>query len=116
MPGFGLSLGITIFWLSFIVLIPLTAVFVEERERRLGRSSARAAARPTRARFLRVTFGAALIAAAINVVFGLLVAWVLVRYEFPRKRLFGALVDLPFALPDRGRRHRADRALCRYRD
>jgi sulfate transport system permease protein len=98
LPGFSLSLGITIFWLSFIVLIPLTAVFLkgasggwEEFARATFSSRALAS--------YRVTFGAALIASAINVAFGLLIAWVLVRYEFPLKRLIGALVDLPFALP-----------------
>ena len=97
-PGLGLALGITVFWLSFIVLIPLAAVFAKSASG--GWHDFADAAFSDRAlASYRVTFGAALIAAGINVVFGLLVAWVLVRYDFPLKRLMGALVDLPFALP-----------------
>ena len=98
LPGFGLSLGITIFWLSFIVLIPLAAVFAKSTTEGWDAFWA-AAASPRALASYRVTFGAAILAAAINCVFGLLVAWVLVRYDFPLKRLFGALIDLPFALP-----------------
>ena len=98
LPGLNLSLGITVFWLSFIVLVPLAAVFVKSASGGWD-EFARAAFSSRALASYRVTFGAALIAAAINVVFGLLVAWVLVRYEFPLKRLMGALVDLPFALP-----------------
>jgi sulfate transport system permease protein len=98
MPGFGLSLGLTILWLSLIVLVPLSAVFVKSATG--GWSAFWAAAISERAlAAYRVSFGAAAIAAAINSVFGLLVAWVLVRYKFPLKRLFNAFVDLPFALP-----------------
>jgi sulfate transport system permease protein len=98
LPGFGLAMGITIFWLSFIVLIPLVAVFM--RSGSGGWDTFWAAAGSPRAlASYRLTFGAALIAAAVNAVFGLLVAWVLVRYNFPGKKLIGALVDLPFALP-----------------
>jgi sulfate transport system permease protein len=98
LPGLGLSLGITIFWLSFIVLVPLAAVFVKSTgDGWHGFWAAAGSARALAA--YRVTFGSALLAAAINGVFGLLVAWVLVRYDFPFKRLFGALIDLPFALP-----------------
>ena len=98
LPGLGLSLGITIFWLSFIVLIPLSAVFVKSASG--GWHTFWAAAWSPRAMAsYRLTFGASFAAAAINSVFGLLVAWVLVRYDFPGKRLFGALIDLPFALP-----------------
>ena len=98
LPGFGLSLGITIFWLSIIVLIPLAAVFAKSAAE--GWDAFWAAAGSERAlASYRLTFGAALLAAAVNCVFGLLVAWVLVRYHFPGKRLLGALVDLPFALP-----------------
>jgi len=98
LPGFGLSLGITIFWLSAIVLIPLSAVFLKSTTN--GWDAFWAAAGSARAlASYRLTFGAALLAAAVNCIFGLLVAWVLVRYSFPFKRLFGALVDLPFALP-----------------
>ena len=98
LPGFGLTLGITLFWLSFIVLVPLSAV--------VARSSAggwshfwEAAASARALAAYRVSFGVSFIAAAANCVFGLMIAWVLVRYHFPAKRLLGALIDLPFALP-----------------
>jgi len=98
LPGLGLSLGITIFWLSFIVLIPLSAVFLKSTTN--GWDAFWAAAGSARAlASYRLTFGASLLAAAVNCVFGLLVAWVLVRYDFRFKRLLGSLVDLPFALP-----------------
>ena len=98
LPGLGLSFGITVFWLSFIVLIPLSAVFAKSASGGWG-AFADAAFSARAIASYKLTFGAALLAAAINAVFGLLVAWVLVRYDFPAKRLFGALVDLPFALP-----------------
>lgn len=98
LPGFGLSLGITILWLSLIVLIPLSAVFVKSISE--GWTSFWiAAASPRALAAYRLSFGAAAIAAAINCVFGLLVAWVLVRYSFGGRRLLSALIDLPFALP-----------------
>jgi sulfate transport system permease protein len=98
LPGFGLSLGITILWLSIIVLIPLSAVFVKSGSE--GWSTFWAAAGSPRAlAAYRLSFGAAAIAGLINCVFGLLVAWVLVRYHFVGRRLFSALIDLPFALP-----------------
>ena len=98
LPGFGLSLGITILWLSLIVLIPLAAVFVKSASDGWG-AFWTAAGSPRALAAYRLSFGAAAIGAAINCVFGLLVAWVLVRYQFPGRRLFSALVDLPFALP-----------------
>lgn len=98
LPGLGLSMGITIFWLSFIVLIPLSAVFAKSLAGGWDAFWAAAGAERTIASY-KLSFGAALLAAAINTVFGLLVAWVLVRYEFTGKRLFGAVIDLPFALP-----------------
>ena len=98
LPGFTLSLGITLFWLSVIVLIPLSAVFA--RSAAGGWQAFLAAAVSDRAlAAYKLSFGAALIGAAINCVFGLIVAWVLVRYDFPGKRLLGAAIDLPFALP-----------------
>jgi sulfate transport system permease protein len=98
LPGFGLSLGITILWLSLIVLIPLSAVFVKSGSD--GWHSFWAAAGSPRAlAAYRLSFGAAALAAAVNCVFGLLVAWVLVRYSFAGRRLLSALIDLPFALP-----------------
>ncbi|MFL6734054.1 MAG: sulfate ABC transporter permease subunit CysT [Sphingomicrobium sp.] len=98
LPGFGLSMGITIFWLSLIVLLPLAAVFIRSGSGGWD-AFASAAFAPRSIASYKLTFGAAFLAAGVNAVFGLLVAWVLVRYEFPGKRLFGALVDLPFALP-----------------
>ena len=98
LPGFGLSLGITILWLSLIVLIPLTAVFVKSISE--GWQTFWAAAGSPRAlAAYRLSFGAAALAAAVNCIFGLLVAWVLVRYRFAGRRLLSALIDLPFALP-----------------
>lgn len=98
MPGLALSLGITIAWLSIIVLIPLSTVFA--RSAGNGWDEFWAAAGSARALdAYRLSFGGALVAATVNLVFGLLVAWVLVRYRFPGKRLFGAMIDLPFALP-----------------
>ena len=98
LPGFGLSLGITILWLSLIVLIPLSAVFVKAFGEG-GQNFLAAAASPRALAAYRLSFGAAALAALINCVFGLLVAWVLVRYRFPGRRLLSALIDLPFALP-----------------
>ena len=98
LPGFGLSLGYTVAYLSLIVLIPLAAVFLKAGS--LGFEHFwQAATSPRVLASYRLSFGAALIAALINAVFGLLLAWVLVRYAFPGKRLVDALVDLPFALP-----------------
>ena len=98
LPGFGLSLGSTVFWLSLIILIPLSAVFLKSASD--GWETFRHAAFSERAiAAYRLSFAAAAIAAAINCVFGLLVAWVLVRYRFAGRRLVGALIDLPFALP-----------------
>jgi len=98
LPGAGLSVGITFFWLSFIVLIPLSAVFAKSLSGGWDAFASAAFAPRTLASY-RVTFGAALLAAAANSVFGLLIAWVVVRYDFPLKMVFGALIDLPFALP-----------------
>ncbi|MBK7849526.1 MAG: sulfate ABC transporter permease subunit CysT [Zoogloea sp.] len=98
LPGFGLSLGYTLAWLSLIVLIPLAAVFFKAGS--LGFDHFwDAATSPRVLASYRLSFGASLIAAGINAVFGLMLAWVLVRYSFPGKRLVDALVDLPFALP-----------------
>ncbi len=98
LPGFGLSLGYTLAYLSLIVLIPLTAVFFKAGS--LGFEHFwEAATSPRVLASYKLSFGASLIAAAVNAVFGLLLAWALVRYSFPGKRLVDALVDLPFALP-----------------
>lgn len=97
-PGFGLSFGFTLIWLSLIVLIPLSAIFV--RAAGMGWHEFVAVGLSPRAvAAYRLSFGAAAAAAGVNAVFGLLVAWVLVRYDFPGKRVVNALVDLPFALP-----------------
>lgn len=98
MPGLGLTLGVTLLWLGLLVLLPIVAVVV--RSLGLGPAYfAQVAFSPRALAAYRLSFGAALAAAAINGVFGLLIAWVLVRYSFPGKRLASALVDLPFALP-----------------
>ncbi len=98
LPGFALSLGYSVFYLSLLVLVPLAACFLKAASltpaqfwNTVWNERARAA--------YSLTFGASLTAAGANAVLGLLVAWVLVRYAFPFKRLFDALVDLPFALP-----------------
>lgn len=98
LPGFGLTLGYTIFYLSVIVLIPIAGLFLRVFEMswadfwRLATTDRALAA-------YRLTFGASLVAAIVNCFFGSIVAWVLVRYQFPGKRLLDALVDFPFALP-----------------
>jgi sulfate/thiosulfate transport system permease protein len=98
LPGFSLSLGYAVFYLSALVLIPLAACFVKAAS--LTWSEFLAAVWNDAARSAyALTFGASLAAAAVNAALGLLVAWVLVRYRFPGQRLFDALVDLPFALP-----------------
>jgi len=97
-PGFGLSLGFTIFYLALLVLIPLSAIFLKTFTMSWGAFVSAVTSDRVMASY-RLSFGAALIAAAINVVFGGIVAWVLVRYQFPGKRFIDALVDLPFALP-----------------
>jgi len=97
-PGFGLTLGLTLTYLSLIVLIPLSALFLRTFELTWDEFWAKVTSPRALAAF-RLSFGAALVAALVNAVFGLLVAWVLVRYRFPLKRLVDAFVDLPFALP-----------------
>ncbi|MCU0838630.1 MAG: sulfate ABC transporter permease subunit CysT [Rhodospirillales bacterium] len=98
LPGFGPALGFTLSYLGLIVLIPLAALVLRPWE--LGFAGFVAAVTEPRVlAALRLSFGASLIAAAINAVFGLIVAWILVRYRFPGKRVVDALVDLPFALP-----------------
>jgi sulfate transport system permease protein len=98
LPGFGPALGFTLLYLSLVVLIPLSAAFFKTTA--LGWEGFwRTATEPRVMASYRLTFGAAFAGAAINAVFGFLVAWVLVRYSFPGKRLVDALVDLPFALP-----------------
>jgi sulfate/thiosulfate transport system permease protein len=98
LPGFRLSLGYTLFYLSVLVLIPLAACFLKASS--LTAEQFWAAVWTPRARAAYgLTVGTSSIAAALDIVFGVLIAWVLVRYRFPLKRLFDALIDLPFALP-----------------
>jgi sulfate transport system permease protein len=98
LPGFGPTMGYTIFYLSLIVLIPLSALVFKTAGLTWHEFVTTVTAPRVMASY-RITFGAALFAAVINALFGTLVAWVLVRYSFPGKRLVDALVDLPFALP-----------------
>ena len=98
LPGFGLSLGFTLFYLCLIVLIPLSAAFIRTFSLTWDQFWA-IVTTPRVIASYQLTFGASLIGATINTVFGLIVAWVLVRYTFPGKRVLDALVDLPFALP-----------------
>ena len=98
LPGFGLSLGFTLAYLGLIVLIPLAAAFIKTA----GLSWAdfwAAAASPRVVASYKLSFGVSLLAALVNACFGLILAWVLVRYTFPSRRIVDALVDLPFALP-----------------
>ena len=98
LPGFDLALGFTLLYLSFIVLIPLSAAFLKTFTMTWP-AFWEAVSSPRVVASYRLTFGASLAAALLNLVFGLVVAWVLVRYDFPFKRIVDALVDLPFALP-----------------
>lgn len=98
LPGFGLTLGITLFWLSLIVLIPFAVLFgwasqpgIEGFIKTIGHERV--------IHSLYITFGSSLLAVLINVVFGVMTAWVLVRYSFPGKKIIDAFIDLPFALP-----------------
>jgi sulfate transport system permease protein len=98
LPGFGLSLGYAMLYLSLLVLIPLTTIFWKSTS--MGWAHFWTAATDARVMAAyRLTFGAAFVAACLNAVFGLLVAWVLARYTFPGRKLVDGLVDLPFALP-----------------
>jgi sulfate transport system permease protein len=98
LPGFKLTLGYTLFYLCLIVLIPLSALVLKTFTLTWDQFWA-AVASPRVVASYQLTFGASLVAALVNVVFGLLLAWVLVRYPFPCKKVVDALVDLPFALP-----------------
>lgn len=98
LPGFGLSLGLTLAWLGLIVLVPLAALALRPWEIGIGGVLATLADARVLAAF-RLSFGGALLAALVSVPIGLLLAWVVTRYSFPGRRLLDALVDLPFALP-----------------
>ena len=98
LPGFGLTMGFTLLYLSLIVLIPLSATFLKTAAMSWDQFWS-TVTEPRALASYRLSFGASLIGAAINMVFGMLAAWVLVRYSFPGKRVVDAMVDLPFALP-----------------
>jgi sulfate transport system permease protein len=97
-PGFGLTLGLTLSWLGLLVLLPLAALIVKTANLGLAGFLATVTT-PRVTAALRLSFGLSFLAAALNTVFGLLIAWVLVRYQFSFRRLVEALVDIPFALP-----------------
>src|SRR5713101_2076083 len=97
-PGFGITLGLTLTWLALIVLIPLAGLFIRTAELTPDQFIAVITSRRT-VNALTLSFGISLIAACINLVFGTIVVWALVRYDFPLRRLFDAIVDIPFALP-----------------
>jgi sulfate/thiosulfate transport system permease protein len=98
LPGFGLTMGLTLTWLSVIVLIPLAGLFIKSMELSLDQFWGIITSRRT-LNALRVSFGLAFAAASVNLVMGTIIVWALVRYRFPGRRLFDAIVDVPFALP-----------------
>jgi sulfate transport system permease protein len=98
LPGFSLTMGITLFYLSVIVLIPMAALFLKTTQLSWSEFFRVVTTERAMAAY-RITFGASFIAALINAIFGTILAWVLVRYEFPGKKFIDALVDFPFALP-----------------
>src|SRR5438093_8100770 len=98
LPGFGLAMGVTLTYVGLVILIPLSTLVLETATLSPRRFVEVVTSPRTLAAF-RLSFGASFVAASINAVFGLLVAWVLERYRFPGKRLVDGLVDLPFALP-----------------
>ena len=98
LPGFGLTLGFTTFFLSAVVLLPLAALVLLAASTPLQQLLA-AVASPRALASYELSFGGALLAACINLVFGFIIAWTLVRYEFPARKLMDAVIDLPFALP-----------------
>lgn len=97
-PGFGITMGFTLLYLSLIVFIPLSATFFKSMDLSWSQFWAAISA-PRVVASYKLSFGASALAALVNLVFGLLVAWVLVRYRFPGRRIVDALIDLPFALP-----------------
>ncbi len=98
LPGFGISIGFTVFYLTIIVLIPLSCLFFKTSTISFSEFITEVTS-PRVMHSYKVTFGAALVAALVNCLFGLIVAWILVRYKFPGKKLIDAIIDLPFALP-----------------
>ena len=98
LPGFSLSLGYTLFYLTVLVMVPILACFSKAASLSLDQFRAAVWTERTRAAYV-LTFGASFAAAAVDVLLGMLVAWVLVRYRFPGRRLMDSLIDLPLALP-----------------
>ncbi|WP_309143714.1 MULTISPECIES: sulfate ABC transporter permease subunit CysT [unclassified Bradyrhizobium] len=98
LPGFGLTMGLTLTWLSVIILIPLAGLFLRSTELSFDQFWAILSSRRT-LNALRVSFGLAFAAACVNLVMGSIIVWALVRYRFPGRRIFDAIVDVPFALP-----------------
>ena len=98
LPGFGLTMGLTLTWLSILVLIPLAGLFLKTFELSFDQFVAILTSRRT-LNALRISFGLAFAASVVNLVMGLIIVWALVRYRFPGRRLFDAIVDIPFALP-----------------
>jgi sulfate/thiosulfate transport system permease protein len=98
MPGFGITLGTTVLWLSIIVLLPLASLFLKTTELTVGQFLDIVTSRRSVHAF-ELSFGLSLLAATFNLIFGTVVVWALVRYRFPGRRLLDAMVDIPFALP-----------------
>ncbi|PYF02613.1 sulfate transport system permease protein [Rhodopseudomonas faecalis] len=98
LPGFGLTMGLTLMWLSLMILIPLAGLFVKTAELSLDQFIDIITSRRT-LHALKVSFGLSLAAALVNLFAGLIIVWALVRYRFPGRRIFDAIVDIPFALP-----------------
>jgi sulfate transport system permease protein len=98
LPGFGLSMGLTLTWLSLLILLPLAGLFVKTTDLTLSQFIETVSSRRT-LHALQISFGLAFAAALVNLVAGLVIVWALVRYRFPGRRLFDAIVDIPFALP-----------------
>ena len=98
LPGFGLTMGLTLTWLSVIILIPLAGLFLKTAELSLDQFWGILTSRRT-LNALKISFGLAFAAALVNLVMGMVIVWALVRYRFPGRRLFDAIVDIPFALP-----------------
>jgi sulfate/thiosulfate transport system permease protein len=98
LPGFGLTMGLTITWLSLMILIPLAGLFVKTADLSLAQFWETVTSQRT-LHALKISFGLSFAAACVNLVAGLVIVWALVRYRFPGRRIFDAIVDIPFALP-----------------
>src|SRR5882757_6777904 len=98
LPGFGVTLGVSLLWLSLIVLIPLAALFLKTAELSFSQFVGIIGSRRV-LHALQLSFGLSFAAAAVNLIFGSIIVWALVRYRFTGRKLLGAIVDIPFALP-----------------